>query len=332
MSGSAGTPEEGWRRGSTTTPLEELAEHLLATASHHARTAIRDVSSANQFVLLDAAIHTGGAIEMVAKAAVAELEPLLLSSSGNSKGELLDALPKFRAATFTSAKRLRTIDASVAVAMVGRIHPACAALGTAATEALEIRNEAVHLGVVHPERLTEAVQAMASYINSVLGALDFPETMFWRSATSDAQVLQAERMRRLLSLARRRIYVAKKSLDLKLSIVPEADREHYMLQRERLRPVFEESAEAPCPACARSAALGWGIDVDVEKDHDGGFYTVVAGYTFEGLACPVCDLELKADEAEALGIDGTWQQPSAEDDFDPEWLAEFEAENEDLPG
>lgn len=75
------------------------------------------MTSKDEFVLLDGAFHVGAAVELAAKAAVAETEPMLLSSAGNTKGEMVDTLARFRPGVNVAPvpggqrRRLRTIDA-----------------------------------------------------------------------------------------------------------------------------------------------------------------------------------------------------------------------------
>ncbi|MBB5475090.1 hypothetical protein HNR08_003826 [Cellulomonas hominis] len=316
---SSDAPLTGWRRGSRTRPVDEVVEHLLDAASHHGRAAIRAVTSKDEFVLLDGAFHVGAAVELAAKAAVAETEPMLLSSAGNTKGEMVDTLARFRPGVNVAPvpggqrRRLRTIDASVAVAVVARLYPKC---NVSVELPLDVRNDAVHLAVVDPDRLTEAVRAMVVYVTLVVEAIELPPALFWRDEANEALSLQTQRVRRLLKLAKRRVVLAKQAFELRLDAIEQPEgRDALVRQLERLRPAFDETVEHPCPACGYSAALGWTSDVDVERDPDGGYYVAFAGLSFEGLECPVCDLKLNAEETEALGIDGTWEPPEPEVDF-----------------
>ncbi|WP_157465700.1 hypothetical protein [Cellulomonas sp. Leaf395] len=322
MTGAAESSSTGWRRGSVVTPIDQLAEHLLAVGSHHARIAVRDAGVGDGLVQLDAAIHAGGAIEMVAKAAIAEFEPLLLSSGSINKGELLDALAALKDVGIRATRMLRTIDASVAVDMVGRIHPSCAVQAKAASQVLDVRNAAVHMGTVDPGHLAAAVGAMAAYINAILDAQSLDPELFWQEEASEARRLQEARSRRLKRIAEYRIGIAKQVFDLKVETWGEEHREGYIQGLERVRPTFDETLDVDCPACGRSAVLGWTADIEVERDSDGDYYAAVGGMDFEGLRCPVCDLSLDADEAQATGFDGTWVPSPPEVDFYPDWLDE----------
>lgn len=316
---SSDSAPAGWTRGSRTRPIDQVVEHLIEAASHHGRAAIRAVTSTDEFVLLDGAFHAGAAVELAAKAAVAEIEPMLLSSAGNAKGEMVDALVRFRPSVSIAPvpagqrRRLRTIDASIAVAVAARLYPKC---NVSAELPLDVRNDAVHLAVVDPDRLEEAVRAMVTYVNLVVEAIQLSPAQFWRAEADEAQSLQAQRARRLLKLAQRRVTLAEQAFALRLDAIEQPEgRDALVRQLERVRPDFDETVDYPCPACGHSAALGWTADIDFERDPDGGYYAAFAGLSFEGLECPVCDLRLNAEEAEALGIDSTWEPP--EHDFDP---------------
>ena len=297
----------GWRRGRNLRPRVDIVPHLLEAARHHARAAIRDYSHSDDFVLLDAAIHVGGAIEMAAKAAIAQEEPLLLAKPSGT-GELLDAYAHLRDTRVIPRpdSRLKSIDVAVAIEYVKRIHPISGSRAAAAKEALNARNDAVHMGTVDPDELQKAVAAMVTYINALLGPLNADEQTFWASAHDQAVGLEKDRDKRLKLRAEQLVGEAKARFDrwlAKLGPDPEDIRQAIMereVENELRRHDFADIDVISCPACTCNAMIPKDIDVDEDFDGDGRF--VVWDYVTLGLECPVCDLTLSTEEAAALGV------------------------------
>lgn len=70
----------------------KVVERLMAAARNHARSARAKAAEADPFVQQDAAIHAGTAVELVAKALLAQLDFRLLSDGPNAHHALLDVL------------------------------------------------------------------------------------------------------------------------------------------------------------------------------------------------------------------------------------------------
>lgn len=281
--------------------------HLLEAGRHHARAAVRDYSDPDGFVLLDAAIHVGGAIEMVTKAAIAKEEPLLLAKP-SGRGDLLDAFARLRETRLTPSPnwRLKSIDVSIAIELVDRIHPSLGSRAAAAKEALNARNDAAHMGIVVPDELQKATAAMVTYLNALLGQLDEDEHSFWGDAHDEAVALEQDREERLKLRAEQLVGEAKARFDrwlAKLGPDPSdigeaiAERE---LENQLRRPDFDDIDVVSCPACTCNAMIP--KDIDVEADFDGDGHFLVWGYTPLGLECPVCGLKLSVEGAVALGV------------------------------
>lgn len=297
----------GWRRGHKTRARVDLVPHLLEAGRHHAQAAVRDFSDPDGFVLLDAAIHVGGAIEMVAKAAIAREEPLLLAKP-SGRGDLLDAFARLRETRLTPSPgwRLKSIDVTFAIELLDRIHPNLGSRSAAAKEALNARNDAAHMGIVVPDELEKAAAAMVTYINALLGQLGEDERSFWDQAYDQAAALEKDREERLKLRAEELIREARARFDHWLArLGPDpadiaealAERE---LENQLRRPDFDDIDVVSCPACTCNAMIP--KEIDVEEDFDGDGHLLVWGFTKLGLECPVCDLRLSAEEAQALGV------------------------------
>jgi len=70
----------------------KVVERLMAAARHHARSARAKAAEADPYVQQDAAIHAGTAVELVAKALLAQLDLRLLRDGPNAHHALLDVL------------------------------------------------------------------------------------------------------------------------------------------------------------------------------------------------------------------------------------------------
>lgn len=293
----------GWPRGSTWVVPKDLANHLYLVAQHHACASVAPEEPESDFAMLEIAAHAGSAVEFMAKSALSQLEPFILYAGGSK--DYLDGLIRVRGLPIELAKpasKFKTINATDAVGLVHRVHPACTRYASAAAQTLETRNDALHLGFVDPSQLRDAIAGMATWINSVIVHLRQDRVTFWGRNEQAADAVASERALRLRAIAEAKVRVAE--LEYR-SFTGNAQIDF------QPQPARSDAAEShPCPACHKNGWLVWTVDYDAEPDGEGG-YDYVGGLAFEGFECPTCGLRLDGSEVEALGIEA-----APPDDYD----------------
>ena len=295
----------GWPRGDKVTPRDGLVEHLYEVAQHHAHAALALRVASDGFAMLDAVSHAGSAIEFVAKAAIANLDPILLTKS-ISKGDLLDSLNHLKGANVSPNARWRftSLDASISVQMVNRIHPECRSHTIAAEECLGVRNDAIHMGVVDANARTRATDGMVDYVGAVVACLGRDVKDFWGAGSEDAVEVSRSRTERLNEVASLQVEAARSRYRFEVRELDPDEVERLVLMRISRRNVSADASfEEECPACGNETAhLLWNAEMEAEPDDEGGWH-YYGDLVFRGLVCPVCELRLSGPEAESIGID-----------------------------
>lgn len=318
------TTSEGWRRGQSFTPRDRLPEFLLDGAQHHARRALRLKDSSDPFDALDAAISAGLAVEWLAKACVAKVDPGLLVKHPTRGVNGAITVLHLRGLSVGPASwdgRISTIDVTTAVDLAKTLHPGLAAASTAVREVADLRNDAVHLSLVDPERLAMAVTTMVRYVDAALPVLGVLVPFFWISL---AEVQTAE------EITQARTEELQRSVDDKVAKARQwyeglagslSGEQLRLLVRGLERQLEDHEGGAGgyverCPACGRYGWLRIEEDYDVEPLGDGQFNYFKIGEWVAGFDCPVCRLTLDPEEAVAAGLGAGREPAELEPDVD----------------
>ncbi|MGV8977249.1 MAG: hypothetical protein ACOH17_04325 [Cellulomonas sp.] len=317
---SGATVHGGWIRGNTVVPADQLSLLLREAAQHHARRALVLHTSTDDFDLLDAAAFAGSAVELIAKACIATVEPAALAKPvGTGDGfAVAEHVMRLRGhgvrLTKSPLNRVVTIDASVALAISGKLFAQLTPHSQSAASALEVRNDALHLGLVEPGLLRTAVAAMTNFARAALPVLGVEDEAFWGTATqvnTAATILQA-RADELAEIVENKIERAQHRYGYLIGRLG-ADESRHVVRGLEERGIAASGSGygAQCPACDNRGWVEVEADYDVESDGEGGHVGFQTDSWVAGFHCPVCDLTLDSEEAAEAGFG------NAEDDEDP---------------
>lgn len=298
----------GWVRGASVHAPGDVVPFLCEGAQHRARRALRMYKSSSPWETLDAATDAGGAVELLAKACVALVEPALLAKGGNGLAPAVSVLHlrgHDRVLESVKETRLVTLDAAVALGVAVDLFPKLRTVSAGARTALEARNDALHMGIADPDVVDAAVAGMAKFVGVALPLLGLRSEEFWGddelSAAGDAVDTRAGHV---AEVAEAKIELAGKRYARLLLPLGDVEAAKVIAalqsaQQERLagRAGFPER----CPACENFGWVDVGADFDVEHD-DGGWNYYQTDQWVDGFECPVCHLKLDAEECAELGI------------------------------
>lgn len=308
-------------RGSHSRPAKDLVLFLREAAQHRARRALRLYRSDDPMDLLDAGADAGGAVELLAKACIATVEPALLAKGGSGLG-LAETLLRLRGlphrVTSADEARLATIEAGLAVELAERLFPKLSTATAGARLALDARNDSLHLGIAIADRVDAAVAGMAAYVRAVLPVLAVSHAHFWAQeedliaadravferTTHVAEVVEAKIQ---FAQARYEQFVLRVGEDHAARVV------HEIQIREADRDAHRGGFTFQCPACQHYGWVEVDADFEAEPDGDGGFDYVQTAQWVAGFRCPVCELELDSEECDEAGIG---QEDGVDDDRD----------------
>ncbi|MBI3214703.1 MAG: hypothetical protein HYZ38_12825 [Mycobacterium sp.] len=153
---------------------EELPGHLFDAASLHARRALANASS--DLALLDRATSIGGSLELLAKSALAYMNPLLLAEDRQSKHLLL--LSGFGN---LYPEKLKTRSAADCMTLLNQAHKFDYNAERDAA-VFDVRNLAVHLGFVDPSKFEPALNIMVALSDQILAVITSIEPSLDRTA------------------------------------------------------------------------------------------------------------------------------------------------------
>jgi hypothetical protein len=305
---------------------------LMQSARFHARRALTQFSSSHEDALLDAAASTGNALELMAKALLASTEAGLLADRGDPDSVLRFADKGHLA--HSPASRTRTRSASEVLVLVKRLHPAFRWNAPVDELAVQVRNAALHLGIVDATELRSAVKIMSRAVDDMLrsdGQAD--RSAFWgeavlrlvdqlldEAASEVKQEVAAKVAAAGALLARRTLGLAPESAELLLRA----------LSGSASRTSAEHAEAAECPVCHRQGWLLCGVDrgpVEWDVDDEGmphGAWVDLTAWP-EAFECPVCGLDL--DFGELVEFDFP-MEISLESDDDPYEVYEWEPDED----
>ena len=276
--------------------------------------------SQDHYDRIDAAYHAGSAVELIAKAALARLDPRVLVKGLAAQHALLDALvehhkrPGF--VPRTAKLDAQTIDASVAIELAHRLVPECRPHRGAADKARVVRNGAVHMAVLDDAGLDDVIAGMLEYVNATVPATQHRVDDVWgEGLREESERVMAARRERIGRVARIKVIVARDRYRDLVGELTDATREALVADLARRSvATSDEQWQVECPACELPYAwLMW--DAAYEPLLDGDDWTYEGGLALTGLRCPVCTLDLVPDEVGALGID---TEPVYEPEFGPD--------------
>ena len=285
---------------------------LYAASRHHAAKAREHRRQDDNYGRLDAAFHAGAAIELIAKAVLADLDPRLLADGARAQHALLEAVAELRSRSGTVSGSggggRATISASVALELASRLDSGCASHKSAAVRVLRARNAAVHMAEgPSAAGLMDLLASMEAFTDAAARFLRGSSHDYWgvhfEEVTRDREAAQRALERR----ATAKVGAAAKAFQSMLAGLPEELRTRVIEELQRRGGTAATLSgdivgEADCPACQQVATVAWDGAVEVEQEMPGEY--LYQGYwELVGLRCPVCGLALDADEIEILSLD-----------------------------
>jgi hypothetical protein len=204
---------------------------------------------------------------------------------------------------------MKTIGAYEALRLVAQLHRGFPSFDQH-PPALTARNAALHTALADRAQLRAAVVQMARMTESLLEVMKLDRSRFWgEHALPVADSLLDEAARELEQVVKAKLAVARARLAALIENLaePVADALLATLARGPLQATaWNEWGEVnhvepqECPVCRQPGMLFCELgprEVEWEHDGDGGTFEVKDGAAFPILfSCPVCRLELSADE------------------------------------
>lgn len=327
-------PQKQWSFGYDSFGNEYLPAHLLSVSAHHARSAVSKAQETDPYTLLDAAIHAGGAVELLAKFFLANVNPVLIVD-----------LRKIQNAGLLQVLGLPTsgpLDPRDVAKVATKGPVACLDLLKLMTgvtpdkndidAVFAARNTAIHFGLMDRPELQAALAAMVRIIEALLEDSNIERRMYWggtldQSAHLAKKVDSYSELRSKLAEARHRsdaIEALRAMADIPNDFAKDSQDG---FDFEALSEKYEYGFEQKCPACSDSgvifcvvteaiAATAFGESALVEKSASGVEY-----------ACNTCGLRLNEREMGQLGLSANqvvdWRNATEDE------IAELESAAED---
>ena len=280
-------------------------ERLYSAARHHARAASDKMRSPNENLRMDAAIHAGAAVELMAKAILTSVDHRLLYEDRDGHHVVIDLLVRAEKATAEpyARKNSRTVTAGMAVDLAARLCEHVRPHAQGARRALAARNSAAHAAEVHEATLVERVTGGSEFV--LAGVVHFarsPVEFLGRDLVEQVERDVEERNIALRAASWRKVSGAKGWYEALVAPLSVDGRQALLSELGKRQSAHGDHNERyPCPACGNAAWLIWNVEMDVDWDGPGD-YSANAYLDFRGLDCLFCNLQLNDVESESIGI------------------------------
>ena len=246
-----------WPTGSGNT--DDLAAHLRDTGVIYARRALEQYSGWDPIQLLDAAVATGSSVELLAKAMLADVAPVLLQEKSDDvrstllltgvrhpRGERMDSLLIRSISASQATKRLKAL---------GLIHK----WSDADDVVFSVRNAASHMGLVSDEMLEGAISIMVRFCDEARQYFKRDEERWWGAENMElAARLLADEDERLALLVSAKFSTARQVLARRQDEIPGDLRKVIFSSLADARPSIRSdlSGRLSCPVCGFQ---GWAV-------------------------------------------------------------------------
>lgn len=302
------SPAASWPFGSYSLGHEDLAQHLHKVGKRHAQRALRLYSSEDSFEMLDAAFSAGSAVELLAKAVLADIHPALLLGAQTD----LQSLLKFTGASVPGREQpdaftIRSLDAEKCLERLRQLDALPPAWAKDDSKVFHVRNASAHLGMVDRDLLQQAIRSMVRFAEHVRSRGKENVSTWWGS---DFEGLIGEMLKQdteawesavhaKLAAARQRF------AELKKRVGPRVAETVFKAMSGKSRTWIDHDEPMDCPVCGyRGRAVGVVLERGTDVARDGDYvvyYSTMLVVVFE---CSVCDLELTDErEVELAGLE-----------------------------
>ncbi|GGI70641.1 hypothetical protein GCM10007175_04280 [Pseudarthrobacter scleromae] len=273
-----------------------LPGHLRDTGLHYAHRALEQYSAWDDLQLLDAAVAIGSAVELLAKAILSDVDPVLLLDRQEDRKSLMllsgeAAHPKGINPNPLTVKSISATKAVNRLTDLGLVK-----WDKTDDVVFDVRNAATHMGLVSPEMVQVAVVAMVGFCDKAREYFGKGEIAWWGVANIDiATKMLAGAEKRLALLVAGKFSTARQVLARHREEGLSADLQDAILSskaEEEPSLLAELAGRLPCPVCAYS---GWAIGFSrVDRALEPGSLEAMTGADMDVWAfqCHVCGLVL----------------------------------------
>jgi len=286
-----------WPAGEYSSIHEDLCYLLLSFAQDNAGRALNQYVSDDRLVMLQAAVATGTALELAAKAALVKVAPSLICERSHTdsllhlsgKGELAGS----------SALDIKTIGGLEAVRLCKRLFKTTSGISDNCVQGvLRVRHAALHAALVHRDELSIATADSIRIVDQLASEIGADRGSFWKGNLGLVDKLIGEHQAIVAHIVAAKIQAAKEqvtsittALSPGLASVVLAKRSRRLSSSDHEEPVF-------CPVCRQEAWLICGVDKsEPQPDDSDDECSVVTStawpFSFE---CSVCGLNLEESE------------------------------------
>lgn len=294
-------------------PFESMTSDLWEASAASARHAIGNYDRADAQTLRAVAMSAGAAVEHLLMACVASIDTLLLADRADAYSAY--HLSRGNRAGNIEARRVRTITWGAAVAILEVADASATTVRPDIKLVMDSRNAAAHIALADPEDVTEAVTRLTRVVQAMHPFLPQSEADYW--GTTYLPVAQSLRDARTSAVERKYKSKVASHAERFKQMLPgfsRAEREAVYVAMEGRSPwQWDEFGGGPdhtdsksCPACSRRAHIGYGIvelddfsevpRIDENGEENGTLLEVAIELVPLALECPVCGLELDAEE------------------------------------
>jgi hypothetical protein len=289
---------------------DALAIHLRETGIVYARRALEQYCSWDSIQLLDAAVAIGSSVELLAKAMLADVSPVLLQErSDDWRSALLFAGVAHPRGDKMDSLLVRSISASQATKRLK-------ALGLIKTwsdaddAVFTVRNAASHMGLVNAETLQDAVVIMVRFCDAAREYFKRDVESWWGAENAELAVrLLTDAEERLAILVGALFSTARQVLARRRQGVPRELQEALFSSLADARPSISSdpsdvTARLLCPVCGLK---GWAVGFPgLRFPGDQAELTMARQEVMEveSFQCHVCGLLLDGEEVAEGGLPG----------------------------
>jgi len=233
---------------------------LYAASRSHALKARALAEASNEHDRLDAAAHAGAAVELIAKAVLAELDLRLLHDR-QMHHALLDIDVRDRKGYVPRPPSMTTtVGTSLAIELTARLIPGCRRHESAAQSVARTRNAAVHMALAPaPSQLEDLLSGMQAFTDAAATALRGASTDYWGV---DFEMVREQRAASELDVpttANAHVNGARSRYEDMVGALSPEFRESVVAEiRSRSAIDGDVLDEIECPACCDRAAVTWG--------------------------------------------------------------------------
>lgn len=254
---------------------------------------------------MDAAVHAGAAVELMAKAILVHVDPRLLFDDRDGHHVLIDLLVERGVASAQphSYRGKKTVGAAKAVVLSARVCEQVRPHVGAAQQALEARNDAAHAAAIDDSRIADQVTAGIDFVLAGVDSIARDRAAFVGAEVAEQVEREvAQRNATLVSAAQRKVKRARERYEALTARLPGGGSAEVLTELANRTPHAGDVTENyDCPACGNSGWLMW--DVEIDSEYEGpGEYSNNAYLLFLGFECFFCSLQLNHVESDAIGI------------------------------